>query len=153
MACVAFTLTSSAFQDGQRIPAQYTCEGTDTSPPLQWSGAPPGTIGFAMVMDDPDAPRGTWTHWTWWDLSPTITSLPPGADVARLGAVEGTTSAVTVGYHGPCPPTGAHRYVFTLYALLSPLGLREGAAIMDVHRRLAQNALESCTLTGTYQRA
>lgn len=146
-----FTLTSPAFRDGQPVPREFTCQGRDTSPALAWTGAPAGTVGFALVLDDPDAPRGTWTHWTWWDLPATVTSLPAGVDVGRLGATEGTTSARSVGYHGPCPPSGRHRYIFTVHALREPLRLARGASIADVHAALNAKSLASCRLLGTYE--
>lgn len=148
---MAFTLTSPAFQEGQPIPRQFTCQGPDKSPVLSWSGAPPATRFYAMVMDDPDAPRGTWTHWTWWDLPAATTSLPEGADVSKLAAIQGTTSARSVGYHGPCPPSGRHRYVFTLHALVEPLGLKKGASVSDLQAALKTKSVGKAQLLGTYQ--
>lgn len=150
---MAFTLTSPAFKEGEPVPKRFTCDGEDLSPPLAWSGAPMGTVAYGLIMSDPDAPRGTWTHWTWWDLPASMTSLAEGADVAKLGAIEGATSALTVGYHGPCPPAGMHRYVITLHALMAPLALPEGASIMDTVRTMTDRSLESCRLVGVYQRS
>ncbi len=150
---MAFTLTSPAFRDTQPVPREFTCQGRDTSPALAWSDAPVGTAAFALVLDDPDAPGGTWTHWTWWDLPVATLSLAAGADVGRLGAVEGTTSARSVGYHGPCPPSGRHRYIFTLHALREPLRLARGASIADVRAALKSKSLAWCRLMGTYEQA
>ena len=144
------TVTSPAYGEGGAIPATYTCKGLDQSPPWAFSGLPAGARYWAAVFDDPDAPGGTWTHWTWWDLPASSTGLAAGADVAALGAVEGVTSAKSVGYHGPCPPGGTHRYVLRLYATKEPLGLKRGASIADVHAALKAKAVASGTLTGTF---
>lgn len=147
---MAFVLTSTAFREGERIPAKHTCQGQDLPPPLAWSGPPPGTKAYAMVMTDNDAPRGPWTHWTWWDLPVTTLAIPEGVEVARMGARLGMTSSLTTEYHGPCPPQGVHRYVFTLHALAQPLGLPEGAAIVDVNRALLAKSMATTELMGTY---
>lgn len=148
---MAFILSSPAFGEGKEIPRGFTCQGEDRSPPLVWTGAPAGTRFYALVMDDPDAPRGTWTHWTWWDLPASVRGLPEGASVGALGAVPGLTSARSVGYRGPCPPTGRHRYVFTLHALGEPLGLPRGTPIGPLREALAAKSLASARLVGTYQ--
>jgi Raf kinase inhibitor-like YbhB/YbcL family protein len=150
---MAFTLSSPAFRDGQEIPRAFTCQGGDRSPALSWSGTPPAARFLALVLDDPDAPRGTWTHWTWWDLPATVPSLPEGADVGRLGAVQGTTSARATGYHGPCPPSGRHRYVFTLHALAEPLRLPAGASVSDLQAALKAKSVGKAQLRGTYQQS
>lgn len=146
----SLTLTSAAFQHGAPIPRRHSGHGDDTSPPLAWSGAPAGTKAFALVVDDPDAPRGTWTHWTAWDLPATTTRLDEGADVAKLGARQGVTSARTNGYHGPAPPSGTHRYFFRVFALSEPLALQEGAGIEDVWRALGERTLAWGELMGTF---
>ncbi len=114
-------LTSSGFAAGSTIPNTYTCKGSDVSPALQWSGAPPNTAAFAIIMDDPDAPSGTWVHWVIWSLPATAHSLPEGVPKrAQLpdGAHQGRNSFGKIGYNGPCPPPGqTHRYFFRLYAL------------------------------------
>ena len=116
-----FTLVSSAFATGTEIPKPYTCKGEDVSPALQWSGAPPNTAAFAIIMDDPDAPSGTWVHWVIWNLPATARSLPEGVPKrAQLpdNARQGRNSFGKIGYNGPCPPPGqTHRYFFRLYAL------------------------------------
>lgn len=147
------TVTSPAYREGQPIPREFTCDGDDRSPPLAVAGFPPQARWWALVLDDPDAPRGTWTHWTFWDLPVADASLPAGADVAALGAVEGLTSAKEVGYHGPCPPGGTHRYVATAYATTDRLGLPRGAPVADVHAALRAKAVASGALLGTYGRS
>lgn len=115
------TLTSSGFASSAAIPEQYSCKGSDVSPALEWRGAPANAASFAIIMDDPDAPAGTWVHWVLWNLPATTRSLPEGVPKrAQLpdGARQGRNSFGKIGYNGPCPPSGqTHRYVFRLYAL------------------------------------
>lgn len=145
-------LASPAFAPGQPIPPLFTCKGKDVSPPLSVSLVPAGAVALAMIMDDPDAPVGLWTHWTWWDL-PAGAALIQGVDIAKLGGAEGVTTAKTVGYHGPCPPSGTHRYFFRLYALSSRLGLRRGASRGDLEAALKGNAVAEATLMGTFTKS
>ena len=146
-------VTSPAYAEGQAIPRQFTCDGEDRSPPLEFQGLPPGTKFLAWVLDDPDAPRGTWTHWTVWDLPAATNRIPAGADIQALGGRQGTTSARSVGYHGPCPPGGTHRYIVHAYALASPLGLPEGAPVGDVQAALKGKTIAGGTLIANYTRA
>ncbi|MES2154643.1 MAG: YbhB/YbcL family Raf kinase inhibitor-like protein [bacterium] len=146
-------ITSPAFRNGQPIPLEHTCKGRDASPEISWTGLPDGTGAVALILDDPDAPGGTWTHWTLWDLPPTVMSLAAGADVTRLGAVLGTTSARTQGYHGPCPPSGTHRYFFTIYALDGMLGLPRGAKVDELRAAIKGRALGKGQLMGTFSKA
>jgi Raf kinase inhibitor-like YbhB/YbcL family protein len=148
----AMRVTSPAYSEGQAIPPGFTCDGEDRSPPLEIQGLPVGTRFVALVLDDPDAPGGTWTHWTFWDLPAAHASLPAAADVKALGARQGTTSARSVGYHGPCPPGGTHRYVVRVYALASQLALPDGATVAALQDALKGKALASATLTGVYSR-
>ncbi|MBI5038329.1 MAG: YbhB/YbcL family Raf kinase inhibitor-like protein [Nitrospirae bacterium] len=125
---MAFTINSTAFKEGGTIPKQYTCDGTDVSPPLSWEGAPAATKSFALIMDDPDAPAGTFNHWVLYDLPGETKGLSEGVvkdPALPTGAKQGVTSFRRAGYEGPCPPRGpAHRYFFSLYALDIPtLGL------------------------------
>ena len=146
---MAFTLTSSAFQDGQPIPRQFTCDGNDLAPPLKWSDAPDGTRSFALVMEDPDAPHGTFTHWLLYDIPATTTELPGNGGGTALRNGFGRAA-----YGGPCPPPGhgPHRYVFTLYAI--------DVAALDIHgknraaldRALRAHTLATARLTGRYER-
>lgn len=147
-----FTVTSPAYQEGQSIPPEYTCDGADQPPPLVFAGMPSEARYLAVVLDDPDAPRGTWTHWTFWDLPVSKATLASGADVSAMGAKEGATSAGSVGYHGPCPPSGTHRYIVHAYATAGPLGLGTGASIEAVHKALESKAVAQGTLNGTYHR-
>lgn len=147
----AFRLSSPAFGHGQPIPKRYTCEGEDLIPPLQWEGAPPGTQSFVLIMEDPDAPMGTWDHWIVYDIPATVTSIreatpPPG----RVGR----NSWEKTSYGGPCPPPGpVHRYFFRLYAVDIPsLNLPEGAEKKDVLQALEGHILAQTELMGLYQR-
>ena len=114
-ATTSMQLTSSAFVHNGTIPQRYTCQGLNVSPPLSLSGTPPSTKSIAFIMDDPDAPQGTWTHWLWWNASSSLQTL--SENTFPLQVIQGTTSAGSVGYHGPCPPSGTHRYIFHAYAL------------------------------------
>jgi Raf kinase inhibitor-like YbhB/YbcL family protein len=112
-------ITSSAFGSGEMIPAKYTCDGADFSPPLEWSGSPAGTKSFALVCDDPDAPMGTWVHWVIFDIPPSATMLGEGITREKDlpgGGTQGINDFRKIGYGGPCPPGGTHRYFFKLYA-------------------------------------
>lgn len=154
---MAFTLTSAAFRDGTGIPVKYTCDGVDTSPPLSWSGAPAGTRGFALVVDDPDAPTGSWVHWVLYNLPAAVAGLPENvAKVESLdldGARQGRNDFRRPGYGGPCPPPGpAHRYFFKLYALDAPLTLKAGAQKKDVEAAMEGHVLATAQLMGTYAR-
>jgi len=149
-------LTSTAFQEAEPIPARYTCEGQDVSPPLKWSGAPAGTKSFALIADDPDAPVGTWVHWVVYDLPADTSELPE--NVARTQTVSGNAKQGLndfgrLGYGGPCPPPGKpHRYFFKLYALDGPLGLKPGATKNAVETVMAGHILAQAQWMGTYQR-
>ncbi|MCC6146747.1 MAG: YbhB/YbcL family Raf kinase inhibitor-like protein, partial [Anaerolineaceae bacterium] len=111
----AFVLTSSAFEANGDIPVRYTCDGEDISPPLTWRGAPEGTQNFVLIVDDPDAPLGTFTHWVLFDLPAERSELAEGASSdGALSALHGKTSFGKTAYGGPCPPSGVHHYIFTL---------------------------------------
>ena len=145
---MAFTLISSAFHDGGVIPRECTCDGEDVPPPLAWSGVPEGTRSFALVVDDPDAPGGTFTHWLLHDIPGSAAALPASPGKALR------TSFGRTGYGGPCPPRGdpPHRYVFTLYALDVPaLGLHDGTRA-SLDRALRAHTLGVARLTGRYGR-
>ena len=145
-----FTLTSAAFADGAAIPRRWTCQGEGPSPLLAWSGAPPGTAAFALIVDDPDA--SGWVHWLLYDLPAATTGLPEGIS-GSIGTPEGRNSWGGLGWRGPCPPSGTHRYVFRLLALSAPLGLPPGAEVTDVRRAAAGVTLAQAILTGTYRRS
>jgi Raf kinase inhibitor-like YbhB/YbcL family protein len=145
-----FRLTSSAFEEGQPIPQKYTCEGEDVSPPLTWSGAPEGTVSLALVVDDPDAPGGTFTHWLAWGIDVASGELGEGV----TPPAEGLNDFGSIGWRGPCPPPGhgRHRYIFRLYALRNEPGLPPGARKPEVERALAELKPGVAELTGTFER-
>jgi len=122
---MALELSSGAFQENGDIPSQYTCEGKNISPPLKWKGAPKGTMSFALIMDDPDAPHKTWVHWVLYNIPPAVTEILEG-NVPK-GSTHGINDYEKTDYRGPCPPSGKHRYFFKLYALDQKLELEEGA--------------------------
>ena len=153
-------LTSTAFSDGGEIPRQYTCEGDDLSPPLEWEGLPEGTQSLVLIVDDPDAPdpaapRMTWVHWVLYNIPPSASGLPQGVAAANLPAVtrEGLNDWKRTGYGGPCPPVGRHRYFHKLYALDAKLPDLGPATKADVERAMADHVLASTELVGTYQKA
>jgi Raf kinase inhibitor-like YbhB/YbcL family protein len=149
-------LTSSAFQEGKPIPKLYAGDGKDISPPLQWTDPPAGTKSFALIADDPDAPRGTWVHWVVFNLPPETRSLDEGfpkKETLANGAKQGTTDFGSVGYGGPAPPKGKpHRYFFKLYALDDMVKLPAGATKADLERAMKGHILAEGQLMGTYQR-
>jgi Raf kinase inhibitor-like YbhB/YbcL family protein len=148
-------LTSPAFQPGGQIPRENTCDGADTSPALSWTGAPENTKSFALICDDPDAPRGTWVHWVMFNLAPQTHELPAGvsSDRAPGGAVQGRNDFKNQGYGSPCPPPGKpHRYFFKLYALDTDLNLRAGATKSDVESAIKGHILADAQLMGAYGR-
>jgi Raf kinase inhibitor-like YbhB/YbcL family protein len=148
-------LTSSAIPPGKGIPRQYTCDGNDISPPLQWDEPPPGTQSFALIADDPDAPSGTFVHWVLFNLPPQARALPEGIrPEPRLadGARHGKNSWGNKGYGGPCPPGGTHRYFFKLYALDTMLDLPAGASKEQLLRAMQGHILAETELMGQYGR-
>jgi Raf kinase inhibitor-like YbhB/YbcL family protein len=150
-------LTSSAFHAGQTIPAKYTCEGEDISPPLEWNDVPAGGAkSLALICDDPDAPVGTWVHWVLYDLPVTAGELAenvPASDSLSLGAKQGMNDFRRVGYGGPCPPPGKpHRYYFKLYAIDIQLTLKPRATKQQLLRAMDGHILAEAQLMGTYQR-
>jgi len=158
-AAVTLRLTSSSFDHETEIPTKHSCEGADVSPPLAWSGVPPGTKSLALIVDDPDAPdprapKMTWVHWVVLGIPPSVASLQEGGSPAALpaGAREGLNDWKTAGYRGPCPPIGRHRYFHKLYALdtvVSDLGQPDKAAL---ERAMKGHILAQGTLIGTYEK-
>src|SRR5438552_10676499 len=117
---MAFIISSPAFQAEGKIPSKYTCDGINISPPLEWKDPPAGTQSFALIHDDPDAPSGDWVHWVVWNIPPAKSGLPenfPKDKELKDGTRQGMTDFGKIGYGGPCPPSGSHRYFFKLYAL------------------------------------
>jgi Raf kinase inhibitor-like YbhB/YbcL family protein len=150
------TLTSSAFRDGEPIPVIHSCDGEDLSPQLAWTGAPVETRTFALICDDPDAPRGTWVHWLISNLGADTVELgqgvPPRPQLPS-GARQGLNDGGDLGYAGPCPPPGApHRYFFRLYSLDTALNLPPGVNRSDLEAAMRGHILARGTIMGTYQR-
>ena len=153
---MAWQFFSPAFADGHPIPAVYTCEGRDVSPPLRWSDPPAGTMSVALISDDPDAPGKTWVHWVLYNLPDDVRTLPEAmAPDAQLpdGARQGRTDFGRTGYGGPCPPSGTHRYVFKLYALDRMLELSPSATKAQLEAAMHGHVLAQAQLIGTYRRA
>ena len=151
---MSFFLRSQAFVEGGAIPARYTCDGLNLSPQLAWSGAPAGAKSFVLIVDDPDAPGGTFVHWVFFDVSAKAESLPEGPTAAKLGTA-GINDFGKSAYGGPCPPRGkgAHRYFFTLNALDIPsLGLGPGATLIQVNQKMSGHVLGTAKLMGRYER-
>jgi Raf kinase inhibitor-like YbhB/YbcL family protein len=149
-------ILSTTFRNGQPIPKDCTCDGQNRSPHLAWSEIPVDTRSFALVCDDPDAPRGTWVHWVLFNLPADAVELAPG--VPRTpelpsGARQGLNDFGNVGYDGPCPPPGKpHRYFFRLHALDCALNLAPGVTRLDLDTAMAGHSLADTALMGTYQR-
>ena len=148
-------LKSSAFQQEGLVPSQYTCDGANVSPPLTWSDPPAKTQSFALISDDPDAPVGTWVHWVAWNIPPAARSLDenvPKKDALPNGMKQGTTDFRKIGYGGPCPPSGTHRYFFKLYALDTTLNLSPRTTKKDLERAMQTHILAQAELMGKYSR-
>lgn len=143
-------LASSAFSHNQKIPSLYTCDGQNINPPLTISEVPRYAQSLVLIVDDPDAPAGTWTHWTVWNIDPAVGELSEGS--LPDGATEGTTDFGKVGFGGPCPPSGTHRYFFRLYALDTTLSLQASASLQDLLRLMKGHILEKAELVGLYGR-
>ena len=155
---LTINLGSSAFTDGGMIPKIFTCDGSDRSPPLEWSGVPASARSLALICDDPDAPRGIWAHWVVFNLLPETKALNEGVpheDTITLGAgkaQQGRNDFGKIGYGGPCPPSGTHRYFFRLYALDSELKLTSTATRADLIGAIQGHILSEGRLIGKYQR-
>jgi Raf kinase inhibitor-like YbhB/YbcL family protein len=149
-----FKLTSRVFAAGAAIPRRFTCDGKNVSPPLVWSGAPAAAKSFVLIVDDPDAPGGTFTHWILFNLPTGTQSLRAGMKPSRLppGAAQGVNGFGNEGYGGPCPPKGEHHYVHHLYALDTELGHLEKPNRQQIDAALKGHVLGEATLVGTYRR-
>ncbi len=145
-------LTSSAFQHQQKIPRKYTCDGENINPPLVFVDVPQATRSLVLIVDDPDAPRGTWVHWVVYNIHPAVREVKEQS-VPRDG-IEGMTSSGKPGYAGPCPPSGTHRYVFKLYALDAMLVFDRPQRVDKkmVEERMKDHILEQAELVGVYSR-
>ena len=152
----SFTLASPAFSDGQSIPAKYTGDSKDVSPPLTWANPPGGTKAFCLVCDDPDAPGKTWVHWVIYNIPPHALSLPEALEPNEIvfdGIRQGVNDFGNTGYGGPAPPKGKpHRYFFKLYALNTAIDLKSGASKADLMRIIEGKVIEETVLMGKYQR-
>ena len=153
---MSLQITSAAFSAGETIPKKFTCDGPDVSPKLTWNEPPAKTQSFTLIMDDPDAPVGTWVHWVLFDLPADTKELSEGVakqDQLSNGARQGRNDFGKIGYGGPCPPQGKpHRYFFKLYALDSKLNLKAGATKADVERAMKGHILAQAELMGRYGR-
>jgi Raf kinase inhibitor-like YbhB/YbcL family protein len=153
---MTIALTSTAFKEGETIPKNHTADGANVSPPLQWGDPPAGTQAFALIADDPDAPRGTWVHWVLFDLPPGERGLAEGVSPSGSlpgGTRQGKNDFGKPGYGGPSPPPGKpHRYFFKLYALDRPLALAEGATKAQVEAAMKGHVLAEARLMGKYGR-
>ncbi len=148
-------LTSSAFSEGQPIPRAYTCDGVNISPPLEWSGVPKTAKTIAIVCDDPDAPGGTWVHWVLYNLPGDNIGLVenlPVTESLKAGGFQGSNDFGKIGYGGPCPPSGTHRYFFRVYAIDSELPLKAGATKAELMKAMEGHVLLQGQLMGTYRR-
>lgn len=144
------TVSSTAFKEGQPVPQRFTCDGDNKPPPLAWQGIPAGVAAVALVVDDPDAPRGNFVHWVVLDMPPDTTGIEAGS--VPKGAVQAKNSAGRASYAGPCPPSGTHHYRFTVYALSRLTGLSDGADLDRALRAVSSDATAQGRLVGTYTR-
>jgi len=144
-------IQSDSFENNKMMPAKFTCDSSNISPGLSFSGIPDGSKSLVLIMDDPDAPGGTWIHWTVWNIDPSVTKIPENS--VPGGSVEGKTDFGKPGYGGPCPPSGTHRYFFKLYALDTVLDLDASAAANDIEKAMKGHTIDSAELIGLYKRS
>jgi len=142
-------ISSVAFANNGKIPKKYTCDGASVSPPLKISDVPKNTKSLALILDDPDAPSGTFTHWVIWGISPKKTQFAEGE---KKGFVEGTMDLGKPGYFGPCPPSGVHRYVFKLFALDSQVDISAKSKKQELVSTMQNHIIQNATLVGKYSR-
>jgi Raf kinase inhibitor-like YbhB/YbcL family protein len=144
------SIASPAFPSNGMIPKKYTCDGADVSPPLSIGNVPEKTRSLALIVDDPDAPMGTWVHWVVWNIAADTRDIPENTFPPE--ALQGTNDFGKQKYGGPCPPSGTHRYFFKLYALNAPLALKAGAAKAQVEEAMSGHLLGKAELVGIYRR-
>jgi Raf kinase inhibitor-like YbhB/YbcL family protein len=153
---MSLQITSGAFANGEMIQKKFTCDGPDLSPQLGWKEAPTGTQSFALIMDDPDAPVGTWVHWVLFNVPANVKELPEGLEKQGQlanGALQGRNDFRKIGYGGPCPPPGKpHRYYFKFYALDTKFDLKAGATKADLERSMKGHILGQAEFMGRYGR-
>ncbi len=147
----AFRISCPLFPDRGTIPPRYTCDGADESPPLTVEGVPPAAKSLALIVDDPDAPRGTWVHWVAWNIPPETPGIAEGS--FPPGAVQGLNDFRTRRYGGPCPPSGTHRYYFKLYALDAMLSLGPDTTKADLEAAMKGHVVAKAEYVGRYSRA
>ncbi|MDD3629078.1 MAG: YbhB/YbcL family Raf kinase inhibitor-like protein [Candidatus Humimicrobiaceae bacterium] len=143
-------IESPAFKNNEFIPSKYTCDGENINPPLIISDVPEDAKSLVLIVDDPDAPGGTWVHWTIWNISPDTKEIKE--DSCPPGAVEGMTDSGRPGYSGPCPPYGTHRYFFKLFALDTTLDLDTSSRVADIEHKMEENIVAKAQLVGLYKR-
>ena len=142
-------IISSAFQQGGNVPSKFSCDGANTNPPLQISDVPPEAKSLVLIVDDPDAPSGLFTHWAVWNISPQTSTIAEGSTPK---GVQGTNDFGKSGYGGPCPPSGAHRYYFKIFALDRELGLPSGAKRSQLDTAMKGHVVAQGELMGRYAR-
>ena len=147
---ISMILTSPAFKNNSIIPAKFTCDGTNVNPPLKFFAVPDNTITLVLIVDDPDAPSGNWTHWLAWNIDPTTQTIEEG--VAPPGAIQGRNDFSANSYGGPCPPTGTHHYQFKLYALDIVLNLPPHSGKEDLTNAMQGHVLAEAKLVGLYSK-
>jgi len=143
-------LSSPAFKHNESIPSKYTCDGADVNPPLMIENVPSGTKSLALIVDDPDAPAGTWVHWVVWNMGPSTIEIKENS--IPSGALQGFNDFRKTDYGGPCPPSGTHRYFFKLYTLDMMLSLDPKTKKADLERAMKGHILAQCELIGLYKR-
>jgi Raf kinase inhibitor-like YbhB/YbcL family protein len=154
---MALHIYSSAFADGENIPAKYTCDGSDINPPLAWNGVKEGVRSLVLIVDDPDAPdphapKMTWVHWVLYNISPNVIGLQENVKSLLSGTMEGLNDWKRVGYGGPCPPIGHHRYFFKLYALDTQLNFSHLPTKAEVEEAMQGHIIQAAELVGLYQK-
>jgi Raf kinase inhibitor-like YbhB/YbcL family protein len=152
---MAIQIKSTAFEEGSMIPKKYTCDGPNVSPPLSWDSIPEGTKSLALICDDPDAPGGTWVHWVIFNIPPNIKELTEGIPHQKslpIGAKQGRSDFGEIGYGGPCPPGGTHRYYFKFYALDKEINLEPGSRKTQLLKAMEGHILSEGQLMGKYKR-
>ena len=142
-------ITSSAFSEGGNIPGKFTCDGSNTSPPLKIEGVPAEAKALALIVDDPDAPGGLFTHWLVWNIDPKTESIAEGSSPT---GIEGRSGFGKTGYGGPCPPSGTHRYFFKVFALDQQLDLKAGASRKELDAAMKGHVIGQAQLMGRYAR-
>jgi len=143
-------LSSSVFTNGETIPEKYTCDGEDISPVININGVPKNTKDIVLIFDDPDSPSGTWTHWTIWNIPPETNQIKENS--VPDGVTEGMTSFGNIGYGGPCPGSGVHRYFFKIYAMDKVVNLDRGASIEELEKEIEEGVIDKAEIMATYGR-